>query len=273
MDLRRHLDVLRRHKWLIAAGVGVGVLLALLVAFRPGWDGGPTLSWRQAETWSSNSSLIVTRQGFPWGRATFPGGTTPNPNASQSAPNAGDFADPTRLTLLASIYSDLAESAGVRALMPGHPPASSIVAEPKLAKVGSNSSALPLILLTTTASTPQKARALNVQAVAALNRYLTQRQVGAGIVARQRAQLGVTDPPSAAVLTGSRPLTGPIVAFLLAVVLAVAAAYALESLRAPRREEPEPQPPEPALPEDELASWANAAANERDRALQATVGQ
>ena len=58
MDMGLISAVLWRYKWLVAAGLIIAIGLAALV-FK-----------RAPNTYRSSSTLIVTKAGFPWGRAT-----------------------------------------------------------------------------------------------------------------------------------------------------------------------------------------------------------
>ena len=70
MDLKLHLGVLWRFKFLIAAGLVLAVVLAVLSVMRVSFQGTtPTLTWRGVEIWTSNETLLVTQSGFPIGQS------------------------------------------------------------------------------------------------------------------------------------------------------------------------------------------------------------
>src|SRR4051812_14874616 len=103
MNLARHAAVLWRFRAITAAGIGIGILLAILASYRVSFDGGPGLTPRGEETWSATSTLLVTQPGFPEGRVTLPekqldsgtsstGEPAVDPNAKPS--DQIQFADP-----------------------------------------------------------------------------------------------------------------------------------------------------------------------------------
>jgi hypothetical protein len=243
MDLRRHLEVLTRFKALIACGVLAGAVFAMLTTFRVSWDGRPTVDWRKPAVWQSDSVLFVTQRGFPWGRANLPtadseaAGASQNPDLSQNADQ--NFADPSRFSGLASIYSYLVRSEPVRRLIPGRPSQAAIAAEPFLENNNGNGGALPLIGLSTKAADPVAAQRLNHNTIAALLTYLHTEQVNSQTPREARAEVQVINPPGAATLAKGHALTGAIVVLLLCLLASVALSYVLENLRvshAPRGE-------------------------------------
>ena len=71
MDLPLYLRVLWRFRLLVAFGTVLAIALALLVTVRVSLSS-PYLAYRQSQTWSSESRVFVTQQGFPWGYAAPP---------------------------------------------------------------------------------------------------------------------------------------------------------------------------------------------------------
>jgi hypothetical protein len=239
MDLRRHLEVLRRFRLLVAGGVLAGIVLAFLATFSVGGSG---VSWRKPIVYKSSSVLFVTQPGFPWGRANLP--TDPGGAPSvQSEKLQGDadqnFADPSRFSGLAAIYSFIVRSEEVRSLIPSHPAESDIAAEPFLSNPSGNGDALPLIGMSTFGSSPAAAQQLNADTIKALLKYLEKEQNRTNTPAAQRAQVQVLNPPGAAEVSEGRELTGGIVLLLLCVIIAVALSYLLENLNPVIRREPE----------------------------------
>lgn len=236
MDLRRHLEVLTRFKALIACGVLAGAVFAMLTTFRVSWDGRPSVDWRKPAVYQSDSVLFVTQRGFPWGRANLPtadseaaGGAAQDPNLSQSPDQ--NFADPSRFSGLASIYSYLVRSEPVRRLIPGRPSEAVIAAEPFLENTNGNGGALPLIGLSTKGADPKAAERLNRNTIAALLTYLRTEQVNSRTPREARAQVEVINPPGAATVVEGHALTGAIVVMLLCLLASVALSYVLENLR------------------------------------------
>src|SRR3954470_12717503 len=68
MNLRRHLNVLRRFRVIVAGGVVLGIALGVLAIFKVSTGG---LEWRSTQTFQSTSTLNVTQLGFPDGRVVL----------------------------------------------------------------------------------------------------------------------------------------------------------------------------------------------------------
>src|SRR4051794_7841540 len=105
MDLSRHAAVLWRFRTVTACGLLLGVVLAVLASYRPVWASGPDLVPRGRETWTAQSSLLVTQEGFPEGRVVLPesrpGSDRPaQPTSSAGATGRVEFADPSRFMVL-----------------------------------------------------------------------------------------------------------------------------------------------------------------------------
>ncbi|MGH2716446.1 MAG: hypothetical protein ACRDM7_21685 [Thermoleophilaceae bacterium] len=233
MDLARHAAVLWRFRALTATGLVLGIVLAILASYQPTWDGGPVLTQRGSETWSIESSLLVTQPGFPEGRTTLPTTsvegvpgiqTTPQPRSGQL-----EFADPTRFSALANLYAELAVSDRVRTRVPERPTAGQIEAHQVEATAGQP--ALPVIKLTTFAESAAAVRALNLHTVRALRGVLSSEQSKNEIPDRQRVELSMLRAPTAPVKTAGPSHTPSILAFLLCVLGAIAVTHLLAALR------------------------------------------
>jgi hypothetical protein len=225
MDLAQHAAVLWRFRAVVAAGLVLGVLLAVLAASQV-----PSMTPRGSETWSSESSLLITQSGGPEFRTlagTPSGGATPSDNGGL------EFADPNRLSALASLYAQLATGDRVRKQLPERPKASQIQA---IAVEGNASTQLPVIKLTTTAGSAEGARALNIHTVAALKNVLTTEQSRNAIPPGQRIQVDQITAPAASVLTAGRSHTASILALLLCLLGSIAVAHLLAALRDGREE-------------------------------------
>jgi hypothetical protein len=235
MDLRRHLEVLTRFKALIACGILAGAVFAVLTTFRVSWDGAPSVNWRKPAVYQSDSVLFVTQRGFPWGRANLPtddaGAAAASPNRDLAQSPDQNFADPSRFSGLASIYSYLVKSEPVRRLIPGRPSSGAIAAEPFLENQSGNGGALPLIGLSTTAADPVAAQRLNQNTIAALLRYLRTEQNNSQTPREARAEVEVINPPAEATVVQGHAMTGAIVVLLLCLLASVALSYVLENLR------------------------------------------
>jgi hypothetical protein len=236
MNLARHAAVLWRFRKVTLAGVLLGVVLAILASYKPTLDGG--LVARGTSSYSSESSLLVTQPGFPEGRVVLP--TAPAAGAETEEPNVDsdrlEFADPNRFMALADLYTKLIVSDEVRRRIPERPAPEQIEASPLPAVSGAP--ILPIIQLTTTAGTPDAARALNEHTADALRELLQQRQSKNGISPAQSVEISTLNAPSPGVLAAGPSHTASILALLLCLIGTVAVTHLLAALR------PEPEPHE-----------------------------
>ena len=196
----------------------------------------PSMERRGVEQWSSDSSIFVTQEGFPWGRVTL--GDTTVPGMPSAETSGGDsktpFADPARFSNLALLYANLAQSDEVRGRLPGHPTRAQI--EPRvLDATGGGVSFLPIIKLTVFAGSAEGAIDLNKKAIAALRDYIERNQRASDTPANERIRLDVINEPTGASLISGHSTAIPMLAFLLCLLGAVAVAHIMENLR-PRRE-------------------------------------
>jgi hypothetical protein len=251
MNLERHLRVLWRYKIVVA----VGLLLAFTLAFMASFDvasGG--MKRRGTQIWSSNSQVLVTQKGFPWGRVTLPSasidttgttdaGATTTDNGS--GPDHIQYADPTRFVNLALLYSVISYSDQVRSKLPEHPRADQISAMP-LDPTNSGQSFLPIITLTTKAATPEKAIQLNRDTYKGLRDLLVSEQTSNDIPAANRVLLNVLSSPQKPVIEQGYSLTSSMLAFILCLIATLAFVHVLEALRLAkiRRNDPRPLSPQ-----------------------------
>jgi hypothetical protein len=267
MDLAQHAAVLWRFRAVVAAGLVLGVVLAVLAAYQV-----PSLTPRGSETWSSESSLLITQSGGPEFR-TLAG--APSGDATPSDGGSLEFADPNRLSALASLYAQLATGDRVRRQLPERPKPAQIEA---IALEGNASTQLPVIKLTTTAGSGAAARKLNEHTVGALQTVVTSEQAKNDIPAGQRIRIEQINSPATPVKTAGRSHTASILALLLCLLGSVALAHLLAALRDGREDlqplegvvvpwavgdhgartdqEPVPAQPAPAAPpEPARTSW------------------
>jgi hypothetical protein len=236
MNLERHLRVLWRYKIVVAIGLILGLALAFLASYKVSGSG---LQHRGTETWASTSQVLVTQKGFPWGRVTLPSASVQqtNPNDPAGAVNDGtdgkdhiEYADPGRFVNLALLYSVISYSDKVRNKLPEHPRPDQIQAT-LLDPTNSGQSYLPIIALTTSAETPEKAVALNKAVFKGLREELEAQQKANGIKEPERVLLETLNTPSAPALMQGYSMTGSMLAFLLCLVATIALAHVLEGLR------------------------------------------
>jgi hypothetical protein len=234
MNLATHAAVLWRFRAVTITGLVLGIVLAVLAAYQVGWDGGPKLTPRGAETWTSESSLLVTQEGFPEGRVilpeTPPPGTVPTTPVPQSDSSGQklEFADPLRFSFLAQLYAQLATSDRVLDEVPGDPDRDQIEA---ISVEGPAATQLPVIKVITTAGSAAAAKDLNTNLVNALQDVLASDQQRAEIRSQQRTRVDLLSAPEAPLLKAGRTHTGSILALLLCLLGAVAVAHLLAALR------------------------------------------
>jgi hypothetical protein len=214
MDLGLYLRVLARFRVLVAGGAVVALLLAIISLVKVDPSGSSFISYRQSEQWVSSTKLFVTEPGFPWGSL----------RESQSF-------DPARLTSLAFIYAQLADSDPVKAIVRHQGPIKGHV-EISTVPAGPNSDAdLPFINIAAFSTSPEAAKALARRQAAAFSTYLRSEQARKGIPPEQRVQLDVVQRPLKAELDKGRSKTLPIVIFLTVMIAVIGLAFLLENMR------------------------------------------
>jgi len=280
MDLRRHIAVIWRFNWLIAAGIALGVALAMLATFSVSFSGGLSLEYRTPVLYSSKSLTYVTQPGFLEGRIlpVIPDDAA-KMGSEQVLPNEDRFAS------LATLYSFLLTSRELQQLIGDLPEGAEILPASLSSGSGSRRSPLPLLEIETRATTPQDAQRLNNGALGALRTFVVSRQEENNIAQKDRVRLNVVTPPKPAEVAEGRPYTGAVVLFLLTVLLSIGIAYVWENLSPAtgRRdgsdpyENPRSYPPPPAdLEPDDMPrgrdrgpqpddNWWPATAPERPR--------
>ncbi len=218
MDLALYGQVFRRFRFLVVGGLLLAIFLSVLSTARITSHG---LAYRKPEIWASQSTLLLTQQGFPWGR-------------NQSGPNQGypGFAS------LTDLYAQFANSDAVRRIMlrEGAPKTWTISAAPAIPSLAGGT--LPVISLTGSAFSPTDAiRATELGRKAFLD-YVDGQQQAGGIPVSQRIELQTIQEVSKPTLSQPRKKTLPIIVFLAVLTATVALAFVLENLR-PRSAVPE----------------------------------
>jgi hypothetical protein len=236
MDLRHHILVWFRWRAILAAGLVLAVILGILVSFKPALSGsGVDLKWRSKAVYTTKSRLLVTQPGFPIGRTTLPGvvegqnGAAQTTTQQQSTNDSGkvDFADPSRFSYLAIVYSYLAQSEPVRARIHPKPAPDDLSV---VYQGTQNGDALPLLELTTKGNSPAAVQQLNFKAIQALRGYLDQQLTEAGVPEAQRVSLQTLNPPDLGSLSSGRTPTVSAVVFILVLVGTLLLVYILENL-------------------------------------------
>jgi hypothetical protein len=241
MNVIRHFQVIKRGRAVLAIGLLVAIAVAMLASFRVSVDGGPKLAFRKPETWSSTTKLLLTQPGFPWGRSVLPGAATDPAAAADESDASKDssgnlqFADPSRLAYLAWIYSHFLMGDEVRTMLKDKPEGMDIQAGPLSAGGSMSAASLPIIGLTTTATTAAEARHLNDEVHLALDDYLTTQQRESHTPVTDRVVISTVDRPDPVRLKGHSINLG-VMAFLLIMVASVSLVYLLENLRIHKRD-------------------------------------
>ena len=234
MNLARHASVLWRFRRVTAAGVILGIALAVFASYRISSSG---LEPRGSETWSAVSQILVTQPGFPEGRVTLPEKQIDDALTSDgeqaveenAAPNDQvEFADPARLAALGDLYSKFLTSDEVLSRVPEHPPAASVMASPFASSQGGL--LLPVIQLTTMGPTPEAAQRINVSVYQALLDFLEERQSANEISKAARVDLQLLVAPELTLMSGRKP-TASVVVFMLVLLGTVGVTHLLEALR------------------------------------------
>jgi hypothetical protein len=243
MDLGRFLQVAWRFKLLLAVGFSLATVVALLAYASVSPSG---ITPRETETWRSASTLLVTQEGFPWGRAildeTVPLSGTRDANGDfETVPR---FGDPGRYSGLAALYAELAKADEVQAEVakgakPGQYYESMVVQQP------GTTSALPMIYIMGYGPTPDEAIATAERASKAFIEYMDKEQTANKISDSKRVEVVVTKAATTPEIFEKRSFVRPIMLFLLISLLTLATAFGLENLR------PRPRAPQPI--EDEFA--------------------
>ena len=134
MNLARHAAVLWRFRAVTAAGLLLGLALAVLASYKVTFDGGPSLVARGTSTYNSESQFLVTQNGFPEGRVTLPdapilgGGETDA--RTKVDPDRIEYGDPTASTRSPISIPSSSTSDQVRGRVPEKPKLDQIIGVP-----------------------------------------------------------------------------------------------------------------------------------------------
>jgi hypothetical protein len=227
MDLQLILRVLWRFKLLVGVGVVLAIVLAVLSYIKLPTDG--KITYRQAESWESLSTLFVTSRGFPWGSV----GNAPDVQVpeSQQKPDP-NVVDPVNLTGLAALYVRLATSDPVMKIMERDGPlGGTVAAYPVASDDNGNGSPLPMVTLSAIAETPGGAQKLAGRHADAFVRYIEREQQRAGIPRDEQVVVEQARQPQPASLLVGRKKTRPMVVFVAVMIAVIGLAFALENVR------------------------------------------
>jgi hypothetical protein len=228
MNLARHAAVLWRFRRITAAGLLLGIFLAVFASYSISPSG---LEPRGASTYTSQSQLLVTQPGFPEGRPVLPTTQRIDPETGQPIvdPDQPDFADPARFLALADLYTKLIVSDDVLARLPGRVSPTQVVASPLPGVSGAP--ILPIIQLDTIGPTPAAAQALNVELADALRQHIEEGQRKNDIPPAKRVVISTLKAPEPGALTSGPSKMASILALLLCIIGTIAVTHLLENLR------------------------------------------
>jgi len=217
VDLAEYGRVLRRFWPLVVAGVILAAGLAFLSLVRVTSHG---VSYRKPVVWQSQSMLLLTQPGFPYGRSEIPA-TGPGNVPPQY----------TNLASLTDLYSQFANSDEVKRLMrqEGAPKSWTISALPAVPTIqGGN---LPVIVLSGHANSASESVSAVEYGRRALNEYVQRQQQLAKIPEKQRITLQIVQAATKPAVFEPRKKTLAIVVFLAVMLLTIGLVFILENLR------------------------------------------
>ena len=239
MDLRTLARVVRQNRRLLLVGVLIGLVLAVLAYATPGFeDGRPTIKPRGQEKWQSTTTLFITQNGFPWGRAV----TLYRPSVPEAGIPAVPVGDQDRLSTLAALYAQLAGSDVVRQFAQRNGPLKAvIVSEPVTYQAAQFSypQVLPLVRVTAITNTPKGARAAATRISEAFRGYVQRRQKLAKIPSNDRVIVDVARRPGKAELVSGRSTTLSALVFFAVAFIVSGIALVRDNLRRTARLERE----------------------------------
>jgi hypothetical protein len=215
MDLILYGRVLWRFRLMVAAGLVLGFVLAVLSFYSIGLNGGkPSLTPRKQQVFQVQGTILLTL-----GRndTTLPG------------PSYGS------LTGYAPYFARLANGDTVKQLMRklngGRRPEGDAKAVPAADTTYGNIASIPGLSFFGTATSPGAARKVTSLQMNAFSMYFAQQQTQAELAPSQRVNLRVVQAPEQALLIVPRKKTLPIVVFLAIMFVTIALAFVLENAR------------------------------------------
>ena len=226
MDLALYFRVLWRFRFLVALGLLAAFALAALSLFSVSPSG---VTYRQSEVWTANAKILVSQEGFPEGRSIteqYKFVIDPVTGKEVAQPL---FPSSSRFPELAALYSALATTDPVRAVITknGALPGSFVAAT----LTSSDGDALPIVVVSGTAASPDAAVATANQAAAGFVEFLNREQARSDIPDDLRSTVTIVEQASGAMLVVPRKMTRPIFIFLAVVMAVIGLAFVLENLR------------------------------------------
>jgi hypothetical protein len=222
MDVLAYARVIRRQWIVVIVGLAVAQALALLAVVRVSGDG---LEYRSPPIYAARSTLLVTQEGFPWGRSGL--------TERRDGVDVPVFADPGRMEYLASLYSELARNS--RAVVAqiergGKLPQGAYNVAPVTAPDGR---ALPIIEVIGLSESPADAVIFSNRVAEGLRRYIHLNQEASDTAPTDRIQLPVQTRASAAEVFQGVKLTRPLLIFLLGSIVTLVVAFTRDNMQRP----------------------------------------
>jgi hypothetical protein len=230
MDLPLYIRVLWRFRLLVVPGFLVAIALAVLAYGKVDLSHGLKITPRATPVFHVDALLLVTQKGFPWGESqqTYVPG-----DVSKGLPPipVGDF---SRMSGIAMIYSELADSDTVKARTPLKPAKTEKLVTSPYAPAGAPpGTVLPMVALSVEAASPARAAALINSRIRAFKGYISSRQSDARLSERKRVAVQVlrAGNPNTAVAISGKKKTLPVVVFLAVMIAVSGLAFMLENMR------------------------------------------
>jgi hypothetical protein len=228
MNLEQYLRVAWRFKYLVLAGFVAATALAVLSVARVSLDHGLKLSYRAPATYKSQTTLLITQPGFPWGRTV----SRYIPGDQKTGQPSVPASDPVRLATLTGLYAQLATNDNILArLTPDERRYGTLTVTAVPAPAYTASGVLPLLKLEATGPSRAGAVALARRATAAFQGWLRDEQDRGAIPPDDRVQVQVAISASKPVIAVKPKKTTAAVVFLTIMAAVLGLAMVLENLR------------------------------------------
>jgi hypothetical protein len=230
IDVALYMDVLRRHRTIVLVGIALTLALVVLSVVRISPSG---IGYRSPQVWSNQATLVLTQEGAPELRSVLP---TPVSGGSSS------LADTSRFAGLIDVYTTLATSDPVvrvlrqRGMIDAAQMAIGAVpifAAPVVSTVGGGTT--PMMTITATAPSSQKATALTLAATNAFLGVVRSRQLAAKIPVKDRIQLRVVKSADVPKLVKPRSKALPMLVLLGGLFATAAVAFTRDNASRRRR--------------------------------------
>jgi hypothetical protein len=230
MDIGLFFRVISRFWPIVAAGAALAIVLAFLSVAKVSLSGGPQVSYRSPEQWSSTSTIYITQAGFAAGRAVF--------DQVLAIPSQGGgknfvplVSDPSAFSGYSTIIAQLANSDQVQRLMARNGKVNGTAIATPVTPQDAPTGSLPFVQVSGVAASPRDAERTARQATTALLTFMKEQQDRAQIPVNKRVVLNVLQEPRAATLLKGHSKTRPVFIFIAAMCAVIGLVFVLENLR------------------------------------------